>query len=78
VETEKNNDEHDEPECYPRLKRFLDRFEKFYEDFVEPNGLEEMFCVFAVLAIILIVAIVIIFFLPIVIKLISLWWNLIL
>lgn len=78
MKTEKNSDEYEETKDFPRLNRFLKKIEKFYEGFIEPNDLEEVFAVFLIIAIVIIIAIIIIFFLPIVIKLISFWWNLIL
>jgi len=78
MKTEKNNDELDEPKYFPRVNRVLKKLDKFWNDVIAPNDLEEVAAVAFVIVMFIIVISVIAFFLPIGIKLISLWWNLIL
>jgi len=75
METKKNNDE---PIDFSKTYYCLNKVEKFYDEIIVPNGLENVFIACLVIAIIVIVISVLAFFIPLWIKLISLWWNLIL
>jgi len=78
MKTNKIDDKDEETRKFPKIDRFLKKMEKFWDEIIEPNDLEEVFAVFFVLALIIIVVLVILLILPVVIKLVSLWWNLIL